>query len=48
MSIFPKRTLQDTSVTIHWNFNTSKLKGTHRFPLVCIGVKDPLGNTSCF
>jgi hypothetical protein len=43
MSIFPKRTLQGTSVTIHWNFNTSALKGTHWFPLVRIGVKDPEG-----
>lgn len=44
MSIFPKRTLPGTAVAIHWNFNTSALKGTHRFPLVRIGVKDPLGN----
>ncbi|WP_207424847.1 hypothetical protein [Desertivirga brevis] len=44
MSIFPKRTLPGKPVTIHWNFNTSKLKEKHIFPLVRIGVKDPLGN----
>ena len=44
MSIFPKRTLPGKTVTIHWNFNTASLKGTHIFPLVRIGVKDPLGN----
>ncbi|MEJ7558137.1 MAG: hypothetical protein WKF66_07480 [Pedobacter sp.] len=44
MSIFPKRTLQGTSVTIHWNINTAALKGTYWFPLVRIGVKDPEGN----
>jgi hypothetical protein len=43
MSIFPKRTLPGQSVTIHWNFNTSSLTSEHLFPLVRIGVKDPLG-----
>ncbi|WP_375587596.1 hypothetical protein [Flagellimonas aurea] len=43
MSIFPKRTLPGKTVTIHWNFNTASLKGTHIFPLVRIGVKEPLG-----
>lgn len=46
MSIFPKRALQGDSITIHWNFNTSKLRGTHRFPLVRIGVKDPNGKVT--
>lgn len=44
MSIFPKRSLRGTSITIHWNFNTSSLKASPVFPLVRIGVKDPLGN----
>jgi|GEM_PF-718663 len=43
MSIFPKRTLPGQSVTIHWNFNTSSLASEHLFPLVRLGVKDPLG-----
>jgi hypothetical protein len=46
MSIFPKRTIQGSTVTIHWNFNTSKLKRSHRFPLVRIGVKDPNGKVT--
>ncbi|CAM1334930.1 hypothetical protein [Tenacibaculum aestuariivivum] len=44
MSIFPKRTIPGSTVTIHWNFNTSHLKGTHLCPFVKIGVKDPKGN----
>ena len=44
MSIFPKRTIQGRTVTIHWNFNISALKDTHIFPFVRIGVKDPSGN----
>lgn len=43
MSIFPKRTLRDTTVTIHWNFNTSALRGKHICPFVRIGVEDPTG-----
>jgi hypothetical protein len=41
MSIFPKRTVPGKGVTIHWNFNTSHLKGIHLFPYVRIGVKTP-------
>jgi len=44
MSIFPKRTTPGKTVTIHWNFNTAHLNGTHLCPLVKIGVKDPNGN----
>lgn len=43
MSIFPKRTVPGKGTTIHWNFNTAHLKGTHIFPFVRIGVKDPVG-----
>ncbi|MCG7503076.1 hypothetical protein MHM83_14485 [Tenacibaculum sp. Mcav3-52] len=46
MSIFPKRTIQGTTVTIHWNFNTAHLKDKHLCPLVKIGVKDPKGNVT--
>lgn len=46
MSIFPKRALAGNSVTIHWNFNTSKLAGKHICPLVRIGVKDPAGQVT--
>ncbi len=46
MSIFPKRTLQGATITIHWNFNTSKLKQNHIFPLVRIGVEDPNGKVT--
>ena len=46
MSIFPKRTVPGKPVTIHWNFNTSHLKGAHLFPLVKIGVKDPHGKVT--
>lgn len=45
MSIFPKRTLRNSTVTIHWNFSTAHLE-KHIFPLVKIGVKDPLGNVT--
>ncbi|QTE22709.1 hypothetical protein [Polaribacter cellanae] len=44
MSIFPKRTIPGKTVTIHWNFNTSHLKGVHLCPFVKIGVKDPKDN----
>jgi hypothetical protein len=43
MSIFPKRTLRGTQVTIHWNFNTSGLTETHIVPYVRIGVRTPDG-----
>jgi len=43
MSIFPKRTIPQSSVTIHWNFNVAHLKDIHVFPWVRIGVKDPNG-----
>lgn len=43
MSIFPKRTIRQKGVTIHWNFNTAHLKDVHIFPFVRIGVKRPDG-----
>lgn len=43
MSIFPKRTVPNKGVTIHWNFNTAHLTGVHIFPFVRIGVKRPDG-----
>lgn len=43
MSIFPKKTVPGKPVTIHWNFNTSKLKETHIYPFVRIGVVAPDG-----
>lgn len=43
MSIFPKRTIQGKTVTIHWNFNTSKLTDFHVLPWIRIGVRDPKG-----
>ena len=46
MSIFPKRTIPSKGVTIHWNFNTSHLKGVHIFPFVRIGVKRPDGQVT--
>lgn len=46
MSIFPKRTLPNKGVTIHWNFNTAHLKGIHIFPFVRIGVKRPDGKVT--
>ncbi len=46
MSIFPKRTVQGQTVTIHWNFNTSKLTDFHVLPWVRIGVRDPKGNVT--
>ncbi len=46
MSIFPKRTLRGTNVTIHWNFNTSQLKEHHVIPYVRIGVEDPKGEVT--
>ena len=46
MSIFPKRTIPGKGVTIHWNYNTCHLKGTHIFPFVRIGVKSPDGKVT--
>ena len=46
MSIFPKRTRRGETVTIHWNFNTAHLFDDPVYPLVRIGVTDPLGHTS--
>ncbi|MBC8082118.1 MAG: hypothetical protein H7Z21_02800 [Hymenobacter sp.] len=43
MSIFPKRTLRGSQVTIHWNFNTATLTETHIVPYVRIGVYAPNG-----
>ncbi len=43
MSIFPKRTIPKSTVTIHWNFNIAHLNEVHIFPWVRIGVKDPNG-----
>ena len=43
MSIFPKRTLRNTQVTIHWNFNTATLTKEHSVPYVRIGVQAPDG-----
>ncbi|RJE72571.1 hypothetical protein [Reichenbachiella sp. MSK19-1] len=46
MSIFPKRTIQGETVTIHWNFNTSNLNDFHVLPWVRIGIKNPLGKVT--
>ncbi|MCJ8211318.1 hypothetical protein MUY27_16490 [Mucilaginibacter sp. RS28] len=46
MSIFPKRTRRGQTVTIHWNFNTAHLFDHPVYPLVRIGVIDPLGHTT--
>jgi len=43
MSIFPKRALRNTQVTIHWNFNTATLTKEHIVPYVRIGVQAPDG-----
>lgn len=43
MSIFPKRTIPGSTVTIHWNFNTAHLKDIAVCPFVRIGVIDPQG-----
>ncbi|GAA3945317.1 hypothetical protein [Hymenobacter algoricola] len=43
MSIFPRRTRRGTQVTIHWNFNTSRLTQAHIMPYVRIGVRGPDG-----
>ena len=46
MSIFPKRAVPGSTVTIHWNINISHLTDTHVCPWVRIGVKDPEGNVT--
>jgi hypothetical protein len=46
MSIFPKRTIPGSTVTIHWNFNTAHIKDSHVFPYVRIGVQSPDGITT--
>lgn len=43
MSIFPKRSVPGSTVTIHWNFNTAHLQDVHVCPWVRIGVRDPFG-----
>lgn len=46
MSIFPKRTVRNSTVTIHWNFNTAGLRGQHIYPYVRIGVQAPDGQVT--
>lgn len=46
MSIFPKRSIPGSTVTIHWNFNTVHLEDLHVFPYVRIGVQLPDGTTT--
>lgn len=43
MSIFPKRGIRGSDITIHWNCNVSQLKETHITPFVRIGVIRPDG-----
>lgn len=43
MSIFPKRGIPGSDITIHWNCNTAHLKTTHITPFVRIGVIRPDG-----
>jgi len=43
MSIFPKRAVPGSTVTIHWNFNIAHLTNVHICPWVRIGVKAPDG-----
>ncbi|MFT3947450.1 MAG: hypothetical protein QM763_10820 [Agriterribacter sp.] len=43
MSIFPKRNIPGSTVTIHWNFNTAHITDAHVFPYVRIGVQLPDG-----
>nr|WP_315028095.1 hypothetical protein [uncultured Chryseobacterium sp.] len=44
MSIFPKRTIQGKSVTIHWGIALETEKNIPQFPLVRLGVKAPDGS----
>lgn len=46
MSIFPKRSIPGSSVTIHWNFNIAHITDSHVFPYVRIGVQSPDGITT--
>jgi len=46
MSIFPKRTIRGTTVTIHWNFNTAHLRDVSICPFVRIGVIAPDGGVT--
>ncbi|GGH73178.1 hypothetical protein HNQ91_003595 [Filimonas zeae] len=46
MSIFPKRTVRNSTVTIHWNYNTSGLTSRHIYPFVRIGVQAPDGTVT--
>jgi len=46
MSIFPKRTVRNSTVTIHWNYNTAGLTSEHIYPFVRIGVKAPDGRVT--
>lgn len=46
MSIFPKRSIAGSTVTIHWNFNTAHITDSHVFPYVRIGVQSPSGTTT--
>jgi hypothetical protein len=46
MSIFPKRTIPGSTVTIHWNFNTVHITDAHVLPYVRIGVQSPDGITT--
>lgn len=46
MSIFPKRSVRGTNVTIHWNFNIAHLTEVHVLPFVRIGVRDPDGKVT--
>ncbi|OGX81546.1 hypothetical protein BEN47_19235 [Hymenobacter lapidarius] len=43
MSIFPRLTRRGSQVTIHWNFNASRLTQAHIMPYVRIGVQAPDG-----
>jgi len=46
MSIFPKRTIPGSQVTIHWNLSVPPQLQQHSCPFVRIGVTDPAGNTT--
>ncbi|PVD49631.1 hypothetical protein DC498_24165 [Terrimonas sp.] len=46
MSIFPKRNIPGSTVTIHWNFNTAHITDVHVCPYVRIGVQSPDGTTT--
>lgn len=44
MSIFPKRTIKNSTVTIHWNLTLPAVMDRAVTPYVRIGIIDPLGN----